>query len=71
MSRFLILVLVLANIASAIGVVYARHRHRVLFDEVTRLERARDELSSAVCSSNRPRSPKPPASTRSRACAWA
>ena len=45
MSRFLIIVLVLANIASAIGVVYARHRHRVLFDEVTRLERARDELN--------------------------
>ena len=45
MSRFLIIVLVLANIASAIGVVYARHRHRVLFDEVTRLERDRDELN--------------------------
>ena len=45
MTRFLLAVLVLANIASAIGVVYARHRHRVLFDEVTRLERARDELN--------------------------
>ena len=45
MSRFLIIVLLLASIASAIGVVYARHRHRVLFDEVTRLERARDELN--------------------------
>ena len=45
MTRFLLVVLVLASIASAIGVVYARHRHRVLFDEVTRLERARDELN--------------------------
>ena len=45
MTRFLLAVLVLANIASAIGVVYARHRHRVLFDEVTWLERARDELN--------------------------
>ena len=45
MTRFLLAVLVLANIASAIGVVYARHRHRVLFGEVTRLERARDELN--------------------------
>ena len=45
MTRFLLAVLVLANIASAIGVVYARHRHRVLFDAVTRLERARDELN--------------------------
>ena len=45
MTRFLLAVLVLANIASAIGVVYARHRPRVLFDEVTRLERARDELN--------------------------
>ena len=45
MTRLLLAVLVLANIASAIGVVYARHRHRVLFDEVTRLGRARDELN--------------------------
>ncbi|MEL1265945.1 cell division protein FtsL [Pseudoxanthomonas putridarboris] len=45
MTRLLLAVLILANIASAIGVIYARHRHRVLFDEVTRLERARDELN--------------------------
>ena len=45
MSRLLVAVLILACVASAIGVVYARHRHRVLFDEVTRLERARDELN--------------------------
>jgi cell division protein FtsL len=45
MIRLLVAVLALATIASAIGVIYARHRHRVLFDEVTRLERARDELN--------------------------
>lgn len=45
MTRVLLAVLILACIASAIGVIYARHRHRVLFDEVTRLERARDELN--------------------------
>ena len=45
MTRFLLAVLVLANIASAIGVVYARHRHRVLFVELARLEKSRDELN--------------------------
>lgn len=45
MSRFLLAVLILACIASAIGVVYARHRHRLLFVELSRLEKARDELN--------------------------
>ena len=45
MSRLLLLVLLLATIASAIGVVYSRHRHRQLFVELTRLEHARDELN--------------------------
>ena len=45
MSRLLIVVLLLATIASAIGVVYSRHRHRQLFVELTRLEHARDELN--------------------------
>lgn len=45
MTRFLLAVLVLANIATAVGVVYARHRHRVLFVELTRLEKQRDELN--------------------------
>jgi len=45
MSRLLLVVLLLATIASAIGVVYSRHRHRQLFVELTRLERARDELN--------------------------
>ena len=45
MIRFLLVVLVLANVATAVGVVYARHRHRVLFVELTRLEKDRDELN--------------------------
>ena len=45
MSRFLLAVLLLGCIASAIGVVYARHRHRLLFVELSRLEKARDELN--------------------------
>lgn len=38
-------VLTLAVVASAIGVVYARHRHRQAFIELSALERARDELN--------------------------
>ncbi len=45
MSRFLLVVLILGSIASAIGVVYARHRHRILFVELSRLEKVRDELN--------------------------
>lgn len=45
MSRFLLVVLILGSVASAIGVVYARHRHRLLFVELSRLEKARDELN--------------------------
>ena len=43
-ARLLIAVLILANVASAIGVVYARHEHRQAFATLTRLEHARDEL---------------------------
>lgn len=43
--RALIALLLLANIATAIGVVYAKHRHRQLFVELSRLEKARDELN--------------------------
>ena len=32
-------------VASAIGVVYARHRHRLAFIQLSGLERARDELN--------------------------
>jgi cell division protein FtsL len=44
-SRFLLAVLILGSVASAIGVVYARHRHRLLFVELSRLEKVRDELN--------------------------
>ncbi len=43
--RFLLALLIAANVATAIGVVYARHQHRQLFVELTKLERARDELN--------------------------
>lgn len=45
MSRLLLIVLLVCNIASAIGVVFMRHRHRQLFVELSRLEYARDELN--------------------------
>ena len=45
MLRVLLFVLVVANVASAIGVVYARHEHRQLFVDFKRQERQRDELN--------------------------
>lgn len=45
MSRFLLAVLLLAVVGSAIGVVYERYHHRQLFVELTGLERERDELN--------------------------
>lgn len=45
-ARHVLLTLLLAaNVASAIGVVYARHEHRQLFVALSRLEKARDELN--------------------------
>ena len=41
--RLIVVVLILANLISAIGVVHARHRHRQLFVELSRLEKSRDE----------------------------
>jgi len=43
--RFLLALLVLANIGSAIAVVYARHEHRQLFGALDKLQRERDELN--------------------------
>lgn len=43
--RSLIAILAIADILTAVGVVQARHRHRQLFVELTRLEKARDELN--------------------------
>ena len=43
--RLLIVVLIVANVASAIAVVYARHEHRQLFIAFKQLVRERDELN--------------------------
>jgi cell division protein FtsL len=43
--RLVIAVLVIANIVTAIGVVNARHEHRQMFVQLSKLERARDELN--------------------------
>jgi len=45
MTRIIVAILVLANIVTAIGVVNARHQHRQLFVQLTKLEHARDELN--------------------------
>ena len=44
-AYLLLAVLLLMNIGSAIGVVYARHEHRQLFVQLSALEKARDELN--------------------------
>jgi cell division protein FtsL len=43
--RLLVVLLVLANVATAIAVVYARHEHRQLFGALDKLQRERDELN--------------------------
>ncbi|WP_119717304.1 cell division protein FtsL [Cognatilysobacter tabacisoli] len=43
--RVLLTALLVANLVSALGVVHARHQHRQLFVQATRLEAARDELN--------------------------
>ena len=43
--RWLLALLIAANILSAVVVVHARHQHRQHFVELTKLERARDELN--------------------------
>ncbi|AWV06481.1 cell division protein FtsL [Marilutibacter maris] len=42
--RLALVVLLVANLASALAVVYARHQHRQAFVQLSRLEKARDEL---------------------------
>ena len=44
-ARLLLAALIVANVVSAIGVVFARHEHRQLFIALTGFERARDELN--------------------------
>lgn len=43
--RVLLALLIAANLATAVAVVYARHQHRQLFVELSRLEKARDALN--------------------------
>jgi cell division protein FtsL len=45
MTRVLLAIVIMACIATAIGVVYARHQHRVLFMQLNKLDRERDELN--------------------------
>jgi cell division protein FtsL len=42
---FLIAVLLVAALGTAIGVVFARQQHRQAYVELTRLERERDEIN--------------------------
>jgi cell division protein FtsL len=44
-ARLLLAVLIAANMLSAITVVFARHEHRQLFIQLSKLEKARDELN--------------------------
>ncbi|MGN6113506.1 MAG: cell division protein FtsL [Luteimonas sp.] len=43
--RIVLALVVLADVLSAIGIVFARHEHRQLFIELTRLEKSRDDLN--------------------------
>lgn len=43
--RVILTTLLVANVVSALAVVYARHQHRQMFVQLSRLERARDELN--------------------------
>ncbi|MGJ4730361.1 cell division protein FtsL [Luteimonas sp. SDU101] len=45
MTRLAVALLVIGCVISSIGVVYARHQHRELYVQLTRLERERDELN--------------------------
>ena len=44
-ARILLAFLIVANVATAIAVVYARHEHRQLFVAFKQLVRERDELN--------------------------
>jgi len=44
-ARLLLALLIAANMLSAIAVVFARHEHRQLFIQLSKLEKARDELN--------------------------
>ena len=44
-ARLLLAVLIAANMLTAIAAVFARHEHRQLFIQLSKLEKARDELN--------------------------
>jgi cell division protein FtsL len=44
-ARLLLAILLAANMLTAIAVVFARHEHRQLFIQLSKLEKARDELN--------------------------
>lgn len=44
-GRVLMGVLIIAVMSSAIGVIYAKHRNRILYFELTRLQHKQDELN--------------------------
>nr|WP_251047329.1 MULTISPECIES: cell division protein FtsL [unclassified Lysobacter] len=43
--RLLLALLIVANVVSALLVVFARHEHRQLFVQLNKLQRERDELN--------------------------
>ena len=43
--RIVLALVVIADVLSAIGIVFARHEHRQRFIELTQLEKARDDLN--------------------------
>ncbi|KRB10978.1 cell division protein FtsL [Lysobacter sp. Root690] len=45
MMRPLLALLIVANVVSALLVVFARHEHRQLFVQLNKLQRERDELN--------------------------
>ncbi|MEJ2361827.1 MAG: cell division protein FtsL [Gammaproteobacteria bacterium] len=44
-GRLLTAVLIMAVMSSAIGVIYAKHRNRMLYFDLTRLQQQQDELN--------------------------
>ena len=45
MTRTLLAALIVACVGTAVGIVHARHQHRLQFVELSRLQLVRDELN--------------------------
>lgn len=45
-GRILAVILLAAVMTSAVGVIYAKHRNRMLYVELSRLQQQRDELNT-------------------------